>query len=223
MPYYINKHILFIHIPKCGGTHLGWLLEQNDNQTLCIHGKAYNNIFPEPFSNYSLQHQFYSTIYNYKHLSNIQFNDKLKCISIVRNPYDRLISDLFWITNTSHNCDGQETTYFINKNSTPEQVFQAAKKFCSAPENTYDNHSAPQYKFVTDKNGKIFDNIKIVKLEELYQKKDEINNFLNTNLNIQNKGSKDYTKYFNSDTIKLVNKHYKKDFELFGYDMNCLV
>ena len=56
----------------------------------------------------------------------------------------------------------------------------------------------------------------------MYQKKDEINNFLNTNLNIQNKGSKDYTKYFNSDTIKLVNKHYKKDFELFGYDMNCL-
>ena len=136
-----------------------------------------------------------------------------------RNPYDRLISDLFWITNTSGNCDGQETTYFINKNSTPDEVFQAAKTFCSAPTHKYDNHSTPQYKFVTNYYGKLVDNIRIFKLEELYQNKDEINKYLNTNLVLENRGSKDYSRYLNRDTINLVNKHYKKDFELFGYNM----
>ena len=69
-----------------------------------------NKILPtKELQNISLQHQTYNTLFNYKELLNIDFNDNLKIISVVRNPYNRLISDLFWFqpykrTNFTRRC-----------------------------------------------------------------------------------------------------------------------
>ena len=48
-----------------------------------------------PYNKKSLQHQFYTTLYQFKNKLNINF-DNIKIFSVVRNPYDRIISDLFW-------------------------------------------------------------------------------------------------------------------------------
>ena len=77
-----------------------------------LSGKG-NSILPNPYNKYSLQHQFYKTIFEYRKILNVDF-DNIKVFTIIRNPYDRIISDLFW-----HN--------FINKNSSPEQVFYIIK------------------------------------------------------------------------------------------------
>ena len=153
----------------------------------------------------SLQHQFYSTLYKFRERLNIDF-DKVKVFSIVRNPYDKVISALFWKS-------------LIKKNFTSEQVCNIIKnKYLYA--NNLDNHNEPQYKFLTDENGELIKNIKIFKTETLNESNNELNQFLGFNVKIkQNNVNKNYNKYLNKESISLINKFYKKDFELFNYNI----
>jgi len=206
MPYYRNKHILFIHIPKTGGTMFEKLLSKNDKQELF--SEWGNRILSSPFDKITLQHQFYSTLLKCKEqlYRYILFDDKIKVISIVRNPYDRIISDLFWVS-------------LIHKESTPIEVYNAIKHFINLHPDKVDNHNSPQYKYLVDENNKLYKNVKIFKLEKLYASNNKINEFLNTKLVIEYKKLKNYNKYLNLDSILLINKHYKIDFEMFNYDM----
>ena len=95
MPYYKKKHILFIHIPKTGGTSVEDTLKLGDIQTM-YSGKR-NNIMPIQYLRHiSLQHQTYNNIFRYRRFLHVKFDRKLKVMSIVRNPYTRIVSDLFF-------------------------------------------------------------------------------------------------------------------------------
>ena len=204
MPYYKNEsiNILFIHIPKTGGTNIEQNLKKKCNQTVFSEWK--NDLLPSPYNNVSLQHQTYMTIYNYKNELNIDF-ENIKTFAIVRNPYDRIISDLFWFK-------------IINKNTSPEKVFDLIKNNYLYRDNL-DNHNIPQYKFVTNEKNELIENIKIFKTETLNDFNKEINNYLNLNINLKKQNvNKDYSEYLNNDSIKLINEFYSKDFELLGYD-----
>lgn len=201
MPYYKAINILFIHIPKTGGTVIENEIKKKYQQTL-YSGKT-NNLLKEPFNKKSLQHQFYTTLYKYKNVLDINF-DNIKIFTVVRNPYDRVISDLFW-----HR--------FIKKNFTAEKVYQIIKNNYINRDDL-DNHNQPQYKFITDENLELIKNIKIFKCEELNKINNELNKFLGFNINIIQKNvNKDYSRYLNKNSISLINKFYYKDFELFNY------
>ena len=135
MPYYPSKKILFIHIPKTGGSVI-----ENEIKKQCIQ-KLYsghtNNLLDSPYNSKSLQHQFYNTLYKYRHKLELDF-DNLKIFTVVRNPYDRTISALFWAN-------------IINAHYTAEQVFDAIQKHYIG-RTDLDNHNEPQYKFITDEN-----------------------------------------------------------------------
>lgn len=153
------------------------------------------------YQNKSLQHQFYTTIYKYRDILNVNFDDELKIITIVRNPYHRLVSDLFFYNK-------------INKFTDSEKVYDILKNYIHS-----DNHNIPQYKFITDENENLINNITIFKTETLT--KDIINyGFSDYDNTIKLKGCEDsinYMKYLNSDSLELINKVYLKDFELFDY------
>lgn len=212
MPYYKSINLLFIHIPKTGGTVIENSIKKDKKygiQTL-YSTSSRNSILPAPFSTYSLQHQFYSTIYDYRIKLNVNF-DKIKVFSVVRNPYDRIISDLFHYK-------------LIKPNFSKEEVFNIIKnKYIykkKSEMHKYDNHVAPQYLYVTDNNEELIKNIKIFHTETLNENNDELNSFAGININIkQSNVNKDYSKYINNDSILLINEIYKKDFELFGYEM----
>jgi hypothetical protein len=212
MPYYKSINLLFIHIPKTGGTVIENSIKKDKKygiQTL-YSTSSRNSILPAPFSTYSLQHQFYSTIYDYRIKLNVNF-DKIKVFSVVRNPYDRIISDLFHYK-------------LIKPNFSKEEVFNIIKnKYIykkKSEMHKYDNHVAPQYLYVTDNNEELIKNIKIFHTETLNENNDELNSFAGININIkQSNVNKDYSKYLNNDSILLINEIYKKDFELFGYEM----
>ena len=197
MPYYKEIELLFIHIPKTGGTSLEDYLREKYKETL-LSGYG-NNILPEDgLQKNSLQHQTYSTIYKYRDILEVDFNSNLKVITIVRDPYDRIISDLFFFA-------------LINRDDTCETVYNIIKdylyKYC------YDNHNIPQYKFITDSNEELIENIKIFRTETLTQ---DIHNYGFT----EYKGTKSniiHSNYLNNDSIQLINIFYKKDFELFNY------
>ena len=60
----------------------------------------------------------------------------------------------------------------------------------------------------------------IFKCELLNENNKEINNYIGFEINIiRDNVNKDYSKYINKNTIALINDFYKKDFELFNYDM----
>ena len=201
MPYYKEKNILFIHIPKTGGTVIENQLKFLYKETLF--GLNISLLDP-PYNKIYLQHQYYTTLYQFKNRLNINF-DNIKTFSVVRNPYDRVISDLFWWN-------------LIRKDFTAKQVYNVIKNNYLYRDNL-DNHNEPQYKFIVDDNCELIKNIKIFRTETLNESNDELNNYLGFNINIKQKDvNKDYSKYLNKESIHIINYFYKKDFELFNYE-----
>ena len=208
MQYYKEKNLLFIHIPKTGGTVIEDEIKKKYKQTL--YSGYINNILESPFNKFSLQHQFYTTIYKYQNKLDVNFNN-IKIFTVVRNPYDRIISDLFWWKRKK-----KYPEFKINYNDT-EEIYNFIKNNYLNRDDL-DNHNQPQYKFITDENLNLISNIKILKCETLNDTNNELNKFLGFNINIKKENvNKDYSKFLNKKSILLINEYYKKDFELFNY------
>lgn len=211
MPYYEDLDLLFIHIPKTGGNHLSKYLRTKSKEkwwnveNYVFRRKVYGNtVLPDKQARkISMQHQTYNTLYKYRDLLKIPFNNKLKIISIVRNPYERIISDLFWYN-------------LIKTSFSPEKIYNVMRSYIDRE--YYDNHNIPQYKFITDENENIINNIVIfrtynlTKQLHLYGFKDYKGPPLKQDKNT-------YYKFLNRDSIGLINEFYKKDFELFNFPM----
>jgi hypothetical protein len=203
MPYYPEANILFIHIPKTGGTVIEIAISKQYEQTLI--GGYLNNLFDFPYNMTSLQHQYYTTLYKYRNKTNIDF-ERAKVFTIVRNPYDRIISDLLWFG-------------LIKKDYTADQVFSVIKDNYLY-RNNLDNHNRPQSHFVTYENKKLIPSIKIFNSETLNEDNEKLNEYLGINIDIRQENvNKDYSRYLNKKSISLINDFYKLDFELFNYKM----
>ena len=212
MSYCKKANALWIHIPKTGGTSIYiYFINKYSKKEVTLFSGIRNTILPEEYlKKISLQHQTYETLIKYKELLSIDINKNTKIFTIVRNPYHRIISDLF-------------SYEIISKNSTPEEVFESIKtKYLY--NNNLDNHNIPQYLFVCDKHGVLFPEIKIFKTESL--KKNIMDyGFSDFNIIFGSIKSKDinvekeeYINYLNNDSILLINDFYNKDFELFNYE-----
>ena len=198
MPHYPEYNLLFIHIPKTGGTsYEKYMLDRTETR---IWGKQ--DIFPDPTLNQiSLQHQTYQTVYKYRELLGIDFNDKLKKLAFVRNPYDRIVSDIFWLK-------------FNTKTDSQDEIYDTIRHDYIGRDDL-DNHTIPQYKFVTDENGKLIPDITLLKMENLTE---GLQTYGFTDYEGPSQ-SNSYMKYLNKDSIRIINLFYKKDFEMFGYPM----
>ena len=115
-----------------------------NNKSLCMFNEALNMQI-----NSSLQHITYNQIVKYSKLFNINF-DNIKIITIVRNPYERIMSDLFFFKLIT--IDATKETVF-NK-----WIFSVWKLW--QPQYT-------QHKFITNEEGEIIQNIYILKTESL--------------------------------------------------------
>jgi hypothetical protein len=218
MPYFKKINTLFIHIPKTGGTSLEFILKKKNKNIIKLYSGRTNNIMPKKYlRKISLQHQRLKHLYKYRKKLNIKFNKKIKIISIVRNPYTRIISDLFFYS-------------LINKNTTKKETYNIILRYINNTD--VDNHNIKQYKFL-EFNHKLFQ-IKMFnkktktksKFEIIVFKKEKLNKQLKkygiiTNNIIKNKNKKVnedcYFNYLNYPAIKLINNIYHKDFIKFNY------
>jgi hypothetical protein len=208
MPYffYNNLNVLLIHIPKTGGSSVESYFSKKYN--IPLNEKSLYNPVPNKSIindnltiNSSPQHMTYQTIMRNKDLIGIKMNN-LKIIAIVRNPYDRIISDLFFYR-------------LINVNSSKEDVFNAIEKYLLR--NDLDNHNICQYLFVTNQKKIIPPSIKLLHTESLTEDMiklgyKDFNQKINLNSNKLN-----YDNYLNNDSIQLINKYYDEDFKILGY------
>ena len=104
MPYFNNNddiNVLFIHIPKTGGSSIEEYLSYKykiklDNSSLYLFTQDKRLLNENMKINSSLQHLTYNQIVENRKVLNIHF-DNIKIITIVRNPYERIISDLFFL------------------------------------------------------------------------------------------------------------------------------
>jgi hypothetical protein len=205
MPYFKTINILFIHIPKTGGTSIENYIYSKYNIKRTLSSLYSNLIFT--FNNHSYQHSTYLELYTNKDYLEIDF-DNLKIISVVRNPYYRIISDLFFFK-------------LIDLEMTQEQIFDKIKFFLETDNFIYDNHKIEQYKYLLNSEGEIDNKIIIMKTENL--KNDMINigfEDFDYNVNITHRNKINYMDLLNANSMKLINKFYQKDFEYFNYEIN---
>jgi hypothetical protein len=122
-------------------------------------------------------------------------------MSVVRNPYNRLISDLL-------------AYRLMDWRDTQERVLQVIQEYLAAPAEKYDNHSTPQWRFLTNQEGELIPGLILFRTETLTDDlhKQEFTFYERSD------GPKDYTKYYNREAFDLVNETYSRDFELFGYE-----
>lgn len=213
MPYFNNNNnvnVLFIHIPKTGGSSVEYYFSRKFN--VPINSKSLFNALNPELKRYMLnhaslittvlQHMPYKVIFEYRKVFNINFNN-IKIITIVRNPYERIISDLFYFKK-------------IAINSSKEEVYDIIQTYLLSSE--LDNHNIHQHKFILDKNDKILSNIHILHTETLTN---DMHNLGYTDFNHKdnvNPNKVNYYDYLNTDSIKLINDFYDLDFQFFNYN-----
>jgi len=207
MPYFYkeadNLNLLFIHIPKTGGTSFENYMSQKYNIPL-----NYKSLYKYKKGE-SSTYQHFPIRYIWSRKDEFGINQKdLRIIAFVRDPYDRTISDLFY-------------NNLINQDTRKEQVANILKKYL-ASNNTFDNHKIPQYKFLIDDQEEFWPNIEIVRTENLKQGLVELGFDDFNNEDFVNKAKLDgsninYSDYLNDDSMKMIETYYANDFEAFNY------
>ncbi len=206
MPYFKEANILFIHIPKTGGRELEKELCKKYESTWARPGFFLHYNLPHPYDTITLPHQFYNTLYIHRKKLDIDF-ENAKVFAFVRNPYDRVISDLLYLK-------------FIEESDNAETVLEILTEKYIYNEDL-DNHNQPQFKFISDEGGNLHKNIKIFRCENLNYENDNLKHFLGVEINmVRENVNKDYSKYLNDKSRKIIEEIYEKDFDLFHYKIH---
>ena len=195
-----NKKLLFIHIPKTGGTYIEETLKKNGYNV-----GLYNKI---NISKNNCSHWHTPPKYN----KNINFKDYIT-FTVVRNPYTRFLSEYNWegfgkfYKNLDTNCD--INTFARNLKDSNKLIFDG------------DCHLLQQEEYLTDYYGNKVENI-------LYQESlnDDLIKFINKyNLNVKNINNKKLQvkknntsiNNFDNTTKNILKKYYKNDFKILNY------
>jgi hypothetical protein len=137
----------------------------------------------------------------------------LLILSVVRNPYKKVISELFYFK-------------MIQPDSTPAEVLEALKQALvftgennECKQGHHDNHFVPQCAFLLTESYQLIPNLRLLKTESLKEDMKDLG-FLDFDLHVnQNElPIQSYVKYLNHQSIRLINHVYDLDFRLFGYE-----
>jgi chondroitin 4-sulfotransferase 11 len=197
-----NKHkYIFIHIPKTGGTSIESAL----------------NIKQEHKS-----HEYYK-----KELK--QYTDFF-VFTIVRNPFDRSVSDYKWTTNTKYPYPAKELKeMFMNKSfkyflkTYYNLQYKDVKSFRDF--NWFKDHHLTHCRGQLDLLNPVSEIDYIIRFENLQEDFDIVCDKIGIphqqlpHLNESN--HKHYTEYYDEETKQIVAKKYAKDIEYFGYEFGA--
>lgn len=221
MPYYAPENILFIHIPKTGGSSVGDYFYKK----FTVH-KSENSLFGGNLNGHVLHHCTLQEILDNKQELGVDFNSDLKIITTVRNPYKRMISELFFLG-------------WIKKETTKEEVSEKIIEYFKISQSSlfcpFQNHSIPQYKFIENnehlssivlKTESLDSDIKKIGYSDFdlktgvtYGLRHESNVILSAHTERQSSTFEiDYFQLLNKNSIEVINHYHNIDFDYFKYE-----
>ena len=189
------KPLKFIHITKCGGTYI----ENISKKKNILWGRHDPTYGKKCFDRYpSLWHRIP------KFTNNLEDYD---WFMVVRNPYDRIISELHCPYGGLGYEINRFNPYMINK-----YIVERIKK-----RYIHGDHYTEQYKYLIENDGVKQHILKYENIEEEFNKL-----MIDYDLDLCFKKKPPSSKFVTCDTlypdtIKLINKVYEKDFKLFDY------
>lgn len=182
----MDKPLKFIHITKTAGTSIENI------------GLSNNIRWGRCHKEYGWWHEFFPKKAQW-------LKDKYDWFMVVRNPYDRILSEFY--------C---KWTKISNKQTTDVQEFNYIIQFKISRRSTTGDHWSEQYKYL-DPNY----SIQILKFENLENEFTQLMNKYNLNISLNkhnNRSSKIFTiEDFSRSTLDKINHVYEKDFIEFNY------
>lgn len=221
-----KEKLIYVHVPKTGGISIEEYLLDYFNYSRNIFnftdGFGYlnfnteNNGFrtPYPCMHYPLKDIL-------KQATDYNVDNSWTIFSVVRNPYYKLISELFFNTDTNltnhyHTVPDNIKIMLVN-----EEVDKYFNKLDNL-KNYHSLHSYPQYKFFEG----IDINYQIFKFEDgLYNVVDKLGfggkefPYKMDIFKERRIPKPNYKDVLTSHLVEIVNEKYQKDFEIFGYKM----
>jgi len=134
--------------------------------------------------------------------------------AIVRNPWDRIVSEFHWRHSLPIRQPSLDFKEFI------EYCEERMKDTTNKANDIYWTHAQTQKSYVADSNNNILLN-DIFRFETLSETVNNIGVRLGVSLNLQKHNAsnhKNYRDYYNSQTKEMVRKIYQEDIEMFDYE-----
>lgn len=216
MPIIEKYKIIFVHIPKCGGTSINSLFDiKNDAIRKYSITPSLDVMYGNKVLNYNNKDEniemAHATAKMIRYFHPQKFIEYFK-FAIVRNPYDRIVSEYAYKnTRIIKNADKISFREFVSE---VKKLLDNRDKI----EHINIDHYLPQYEYVYDGDKLIVD--RIINFEAYNT---SISTLL-TKLKItkpiphENKSNrKHWSKYLTPETEEIIYQMYKKDFELFNY------
>ena len=205
MPINKKHNLLFIHIPKNAGSSVAKLIESYPDNRHEFNLETLYGI--DPKDGLVLQSMPYKFYKNY--ISNVGNFIKF---TVTRNPYDRFLSDYSW--DSRGFSTPLEYAQWI-ENLLTNNSWDDLLKYNKA----HTNHILPQHYYLLDKKENIGEDIKLIKIENLQSEISYIEKIVENSMPYINKTATRTLniKDLNSETIKILNRVYEKDFIYLNY------
>jgi hypothetical protein len=200
MPYCKKNKLIFIHVPKNAGTAVlnSPLFEFEGVRDSHVTASWFKQRFPELWCSY-------------------------KKIAIVRNPWDRVVSNFeyakmqksYWHSSDGTTAWGEHSDYALLKDSSFDECVDILAK---SPEMLKHPGWLPQVHFVCDADKQPLVD-KVFYQEKLTDDR-EFNSLFPglTRVNTSSRMSSDYKDYYSLRSFYAVYNHYKEDIALFDYE-----
>jgi hypothetical protein len=223
MPIYPKLGLIFIAIPKTGGTSITTYLKEKDNPLLICNDNGFTNI----------ENDYHSVHYTYMEIikTNIINNyNPYIFFCVVRNPYYKILSALNYHKIVDCNTSIADLKSIIEILFKKTNLVVTYLKMCNCGQVNYYNftfndkkyaieikHLLPQSDFLKNSTNEIQSSIKILYFENL--KNELINKIGLVDFDIhENKGNiSDYDIFLTDEVKKLIYDRYQEDFVNFGY------
>lgn len=186
----IENQILFIHIPKSGGTSIA----------TALFGKA---------TGHSYLYEFY--------LANKKYTKEFFKFCVVRNPYDRLVSAYAHIAHRECNASFKKIFKELNIKTFEDLIMNLDNHDSYQKLTNSIVHLRSQHELIYHKKVKMDE---IFKFENFNMIEERLNKRLATEIKIKKLNSSprsDYKSYYNDYSRSVIDRIYKKDLEVFNY------
>lgn len=91
----VQKHCLFIHVPKTAGNSVQNILRHYSEDKILIHGKHQDGVERFEVINDVYEVIKHSTLKHYQDILEVDLYQKLFKVATIRNPYNKMISWYF--------------------------------------------------------------------------------------------------------------------------------